>query len=139
MFLCFLKDKTYSSKAIFNPYLNKIILQNKHGMLNVGIYIQSPLLQTTLEAPRNFIFPRGQRNGFVVSFFPGFPLLLFKPLLNENLYCQEKNQQYKLGNYISNVTAVLSGALKALLITKCYSESLYALRVNHRKLLLFHN
>lgn len=69
MFLCFLKDKTYSSKAIFNPYLNKIILQNKHGTLNIGIYIQSPLSQTTLEAPRNFIFPGGQRNGFVVVFF----------------------------------------------------------------------
>lgn len=40
---------------------------------------------------------------------------------------KKKYQQYKLGNYITNATTVLSVALKELLITKCCSESLYPL------------
>lgn len=60
-------------------------------MLDIGIYIQSPLLQKkTLEAPRNSIFPIDQRKGFVVGFFLVFLLQLFKPFLNENLCYQEK-------------------------------------------------
>lgn len=87
-------------------------------MLDIGIYIQSPLLQKkTLEAPRNSIFPIDQRKGFVVGFFPVFLLQLFEPFLNENLYYQKK-KLYKLGNNTTNMSAVLNVALKALLITK---------------------
>lgn len=49
------------------------------------IYIQSPLLQTNLEAPKNFIFSHRLEKGFGGDFFPGFPLQLFKTVLNENL------------------------------------------------------
>jgi len=92
----------------------------------MGICFQSPLLQTTPEK-------------VLRNFFTGFPLQLFKPVLNENVCYQKKNQQYKLGNYITNITAVFSVALKALLITKHCSESLNPLQVNHRKLLQFSN
>lgn len=49
----------------------------------------------------------------------------------------KKKKINKLSKYVPNVTAVFSAALKALLITKTYSESVYPLQVNHRKFLLF--
>lgn len=51
----------------------------------------------------------------------------------------KKKKINKLSKYVPDVTAVLSAALKALLITKTYSESVYPLQLNHRKFLLFSN
>lgn len=54
------------------------------------------------------------------------------------IYAIRKRKKIKeLSNYIPNVTAVLSAALKALLITKTYSKSIYPLQVNHKKFLQF--
>lgn len=127
------KGKTYSSKLISYLYLSKIHLQNKYRMLNNGIYIQSPLLQTALKALKNFLFHIVQRKGWdlVWGFFPGF-----SPEITQTLW---KFMLSGLSNYIPNETAVLSVALKALLITKTYSESIYPLRVNHGKFLQFSN
>lgn len=51
----------------------------------------------------------------------------------------KKKKINKLSKYVPDVTAVLSAALKTLLITKTYSESVYPLQVNQRKFLLFSN
>lgn len=84
------KEKTYSSKLIFNLYLSKIHLQNKHRMFNNGIHIQSPLLQTALSRILLFTLSRERMLGFGLGFFPDFPLQLLK--LYENL-CYQKRKK----------------------------------------------
>lgn len=88
------KGKTYSSKLVFYLYLSKIRLQNKHRMLNNGIHIQSSLLQTTLQALKNFAFQIVQNKGIGIWFGlflpPDFPLQLLK--LYENL-CYQKRKK----------------------------------------------
>lgn len=109
-------------------------------MLNIGIHIQRPLLQTTLKALKNFSFHIVQRIDVGIWFGVFFFLIFPCSYLNfMKMYAIKKKKINKLSNYIPNVTAVLTAALKVSLITKTYSGSIYPLQVNHRKFLLFSN